>query len=48
MDPATLTILYYSSGLIIATISTHYISTHIGNVIYENLEKSLENFHLYI
>jgi hypothetical protein len=48
MDPVTLTILYYSSGVIITTISTYYISIHVGKVIYENLEKNIDKYRLYL
>ncbi len=46
MEPFTIAILYYSTGVIITTVSTYIISKHIGNVIYDGLEKIIDKFHL--
>lgn len=46
MDPFTMCILYYSTGLIITAVSTYIISKHIGNIIYDGLDKNIDKFHL--
>jgi len=47
MGPLSIAILYYTSGVIIATVSTYMISIHMGNVIYNYLEKNVDKSRLY-
>jgi hypothetical protein len=47
MEPFSIAILYYSSALIITTVSTYMISIYMGNVMYNYLEKNVDKCRLY-
>jgi hypothetical protein len=43
MEPLTIAILTYSSGVLITTISTYYVSTHMSNIIFDIIETKCKN-----